>query len=295
MLACVHEEPFRVADTGTSDPFLPGPPARITANGGPDDQVSFLPDGSAFVYHLRGWGGANGCVGLMAAGKSRAGRVLCPQGPDAPGTAYSLPAVSPTGRLAFILSRQTPSYAALVTAPLADPRDTVPATLIPFTTLVDHVIHFDIQDLAWLRGDTLAVLADGTVYLAAPGQLARDWMPVPLPGSAAGIGSNPDGSVLYAQTGRSVTAWDPGSGTLSNVFTFDTPAIGLVQVGRRDLVAMTPGGLVRVSRSDGRISPIETYGLIIRETALAWDGNDLIVSAQDTAGSITTDLYRLQW
>ncbi|MGE3526974.1 MAG: hypothetical protein AB7I33_13715, partial [Gemmatimonadales bacterium] len=267
----------------------------LTANGGPDDQVSFLPDGSAFIYHLRGWGGANGCLGLMPVGRSRVSRVLCPQGPDAPGTAYSRPAVSPTGRLAFILSRQTPSYNALVTAPLADPRDTVPATLIPFTTLADHVTHFDVQDLAWLRGDTLAVLADGTVYLAAPGQLARDWMPVPLPGSAGGIGSNPDGSVLYAQIGRTVAAWNPGSGMLPDVFTFDAVPIGLVQVGRHDLVAMTPGGLIRVDRSDGSISPIGTYGLVILETALAWDGSDLIVSAQDTAGPITTDLYRLRW
>src|SRR5262245_52479046 len=49
-LACSHTDPFSVPPYGTTQPFDPTPPVRLTLNEGADRQASWLPDGSGIVY-----------------------------------------------------------------------------------------------------------------------------------------------------------------------------------------------------------------------------------------------------
>ncbi|MBA3659572.1 MAG: PD40 domain-containing protein [Gemmatimonadales bacterium] len=48
--ACDHTAPVSDPPATSDRPFVPGDPARLTLNAGPDRSPAWLPDGSAIVY-----------------------------------------------------------------------------------------------------------------------------------------------------------------------------------------------------------------------------------------------------
>lgn len=290
--ACSHSEPFPPIDFGTDRPVDPGPPARLTANPGADGEISFTPDGKLLVYGLD-----QQCIGFLPAHQARDSRWMCPDTAAHIATHYSYPAVSPSGRLAFVIKWQL--YKTIVVAPLADLRDTSEVIPVPFVTTVDGITHTAISRLAWLRGDTLAILADGVVYLTDPASTARPriFLPIPLPDSAYSMQPGPGGSSLYLRVTSDprVLVWDKTTGGLSTFYNLNASPDGPVAVGTRQLAAATPGALLRINLADGRTDTVPTFNLVIGELAMLPDGSDIIASAVDTtppAGG-GTDLYRL--
>lgn len=291
--ACAHSEPFPPGDFGTDRPFDPGPPARITANTGSDGEISFTPDGKSLVYGL-----SRICIGFLPAHEARDSAWLCPDTAQHLADHYSYATLSPTGQLAFVLSQQR--YKTIVVAPLADVRDTSDVIPVPFVTTVDGIMHMEITRLSWLRGDTLAILTDGQVYLTDVASRVRPrvFFPLPLPDSAYSMEPDPDGGVLYLRvTGDPrVLAWNLTTGGLSTFYDLGTIGDGLASVGTRHLAVVTPGALLRINLEDGRTDTIPTFNLVIGELAMLPDGSDIIVSAVDTtppAPVVSTDLYRL--
>jgi hypothetical protein len=296
LLACGHTDPFEQQETGTDVPFEPGPPARLTANLGPDAEISFLPDGSELLYTLN-----DRCLGFLPAHMARARDWRC--GPLQEGVlnGYRFATVSPDNRIALQLRRQRefesgPFYQAIITARLDDLADTNEVTPVPFVSAVDGRLHRELQQLAWLRGDTIAILTDSMVYLTDPADTVfpRRFVPLPLPGKVASIQSGREGSVLYLRMyfDNRVQVWDLGTGSLSVIHDFRSTPISAVAVGRRHLVAAIPGAVLRVHLSQLRVDTIAAAGLNITELAIAPDGSDIIASALGNA-SPSTDLYRL--
>src|SRR4026209_1690447 len=62
LLGCGHSEPFTNPDTGTDQPFDPGPPVRLTANRGGDFAPAW-PGGGAAPPGGAPWGGRGGGTG----------------------------------------------------------------------------------------------------------------------------------------------------------------------------------------------------------------------------------------
>jgi hypothetical protein len=292
--ACSHSEPFPPGDYGTDRPYDPGPPARLTANTGSDGEISFTPDGKFLVYGL-----SRRCIGFLPAHQARDSEWLCPDTAQHLADHYSYGTLSPTGQLAFVLSQQR--YKTVVVAPLADIRDTSDVIPVPFLTTVDGIWHDEITRLSWLRGDTLAILADGVVYLTDVASRARPrvFLPLALPDSAYSMEPDPAGGILYLRVAGDprVLAWDLTTGGLSTFYDLGTIGDGLASVGTRHLAVVTPGALLRINRENGRTDTIPSFNLVIGEVAMLPDGSDIIVSAVDTTpGSPamgTTDLYRL--
>lgn len=300
LAACSHSQPFSPPDTGSDIPLDPGPPARLTRNPAEDGQISFTPDGRFLIYSFA-WGYGYGparCLALLPVHRARDSRWLCPVKDPYVADGYSQPTVSAGGQVAFVLTRQHayeqfPFYEGLLAAPLSDLRDTAEVTPIPFMT-PDGVRHQGITRAVWLNEDTLAIQADGALYLADLTVRPRHLTPVALPGPPLSIEAVPAGGRLYLTlSGDSrVLVWSP-AGALTTLFDFGAAAPSLVQVGNRALAVLTDSGVALVDLADGRMTPVPTYGLEIGELAFAPDGSDLIASAVDTTVSPASDLYRL--
>lgn len=301
-VAC-HTEPFPPFDTGTDQPFDPGPPARLTANLGNDQEISFTPDGGELVYSLD-----QACVAFLPALQARDSVWLCAPEVQGESDSYGHPAVSAGRRMAFLLTRQlaqtpSPFYKAVMVGPLADLGDTSEVIPVPFVTTVDGVLHLGITRLAWLRGDTLAILADGAVYLTDPASTTRPrvFVRLPLPGPVYAMQPGPGGSVLYLRLAGDtrVLAWELATAGISTFRDFAAAdSASQVAVGDQYIAAAIPGAVLRINLVNGRTDTIPTFNLVILELAMRRDGSDLIASAVDTAGlpppgGRTTDLYRL--
>ncbi|HEV8125568.1 MAG TPA: hypothetical protein VGP80_15065 [Gemmatimonadales bacterium] len=301
-VAC-HTEPFPPLDTGTDQPFDPGPPARLTANRGNDEEISFTPDGGELVYSLD-----QACVAFLPAHQARDSVWLCAPEVQGESDSYGHPAVSASRHMAFLLTRQrddepAPFYKAVVVGPLADLGDTSEVIPVPFVTSVDGVLHLRITRLAWLRGDTLAILADSAVYLTDPASATRPrvFVRLPLPGAVYSMQPGPGGSVLYLRLAGDtrVLAWDMATAGLAIFHDFGVADnTGQVAVGDHYLAAAIPGSVLRINLLNGHTDTIPTFNLVILELAIRRDGTDLVASAVDTSGlpppqPRTNDLYRL--
>ncbi len=300
LLAGCHSEAFTTPDNGTNRPFDPGPPARITVDGGDDRQISFMPGGKYLVYTQAGAFTGLGCFGFLRAGQARDSALVCvPRSGDTT-TAYGHPAVSSDRRLAFEMARALDFafgyfYQAILVAPLADLRDTTEITPVPFRS-TDGVLHQDITTLAWLKGGDLAILADNLVYRTTPGDMVRPrvYTTLALPGPVHFIQPSPDGSILYFQLSGDarIQAYNVASGLVSVAYDGNGIDAGPFALGNRDLVALGGGMLVRVDLQRGTIRTSPTYDLIISEIAVTPTGGDVIVAAVDTTGPTTMDLFR---
>lgn len=292
-LAGCHTEPFQLPDNGTSTPFDPGPPPRLTMNRGDDEEISFTPDGE-LLYTV-----SRTCFAFVPAGKVRAREWRCPPEEVGISDGYRFGAVSPGERIAFQLTRfrsfsAGPFYQAILVARLDDLRDSSEVTPVPFVTPVDGVLHQEIRRLAWLRGDTLAILADDAVYLTDPDNPSRprSYVRLPLPGQVSSIQSR-GGALLYLHLrGDSrVLAWDLRTSSLVQVHDFGVSVLAFA-VGASSLAAHLGGVVERVELGANRRDSFPSYGLTIGEMAMAPDGSDIVVSARNPGP--TSDLYRLK-
>ena len=79
ILAGCDSEPFAAPNNRTRDPFDPGPPARLTVNGGTDYQISFTPDGRYLLYTMGDNGLIpRGCLGFLPVHEARDSAIVCP-------------------------------------------------------------------------------------------------------------------------------------------------------------------------------------------------------------------------
>ncbi|MEO8295483.1 MAG: hypothetical protein ABI613_08220 [Gemmatimonadota bacterium] len=294
-LGCSHSEPFPPGNFATDQPFIQGPPARLTAQTGDDDDLRLTPDGS-FVYVVN-----HQCMAFLLPHQARDSRWICPPRFQFVTDGYGLPVLSQSRRLAFVLTRQFenagyPFYKALLVAPFSDIRDTTEVIPIPFRSVVDDLFHLSVRRAAWLRSDTLAILTDGLVYLTDPADTTRPrpFVRLALSGVSS-MESSRDGASLYFKlAGDSrIQALKMEGRTLSTVFDFGADSVGLFTIGQEHLAAATAGELTRIHLGTGSSTRFATYGLEIRDLAMTADGSDIVVSAVDIAGNGTSDLYRL--
>jgi hypothetical protein len=299
LLACGHSEPFPPLDQGTDVPFRPGPPDRLTANTGTDEEISFTPDGRDLMYVLN-----RQCLGFIPAHQARAREWRC--APPVPGISdrYRFPALNAAGRLAFMVTRQRefeagPFYQAVLVARLSDLRDSAEVTPVPFRSVVDDVLHPEISQLVWVRGDSLVIVADGIVYLTDPRNRTqpRAYERLALPGPAYSVQSGRGGRVLYLRVqGESrVIEFDLASRTVNTFYDFGNTPAGVVVVGPRNMVTAIPGAVLKIGLGNGAIDTFPAPGLQIRELAMTPDGSDIVAAAlEPPPQQRATDLYRLR-
>ena len=302
LVACGHSEPFRAPDPGTDQPFDPGPPARLTVNVGADGQPSFSPDGSRFIYSFDDWtNGTDRCLGVILTGRARVSQVLCPTVDAFSDDRMQQPALSTSGRVAYYLARQSPTgfgpyYEAVIASSLSDPRDTTEVRPIPFST-PDGVLHAQVERLAWVHGDSLAILTDGRIYLVDPDDPTHLFRTLPVPGFVTGMAPERTGDRLYVTLGGDSTAYSfaLGSGGLAVIHDFTWAGIPTgFQVGGRRMIATAQAGLIDVDLADGTQELLNTLDLIVYDFALSPDGHRMVLEAVDTTVSPSADLYVLE-
>jgi hypothetical protein len=301
LLGCSHSEPFTNPDTGTDQPFDPGPPVRITANRGGDLEPAWLADGSGMVYSVADPGRRDRdiCLGLLPAGGDRQSELWCdvPDGFErSDGVLAAGP--GPDGRLAFLassagLTSAVPEDIGLRVAPTVDPTGGVETLRLPYPRgagLVNWA-----GRLRWVQGERLAFLGQTLKvrqscagFVCSPPETTVTSLGVELlqlashaasalPGTAqaTGLATIADGAVvLYTLPGDSrVFRRNLASGAVSVAHDFGAAGIArdLDAAGTR-LVAVVGGLVGQVADPD--LGPIQwDSGGVLHLVDLA-DGSD---------------------
>lgn len=171
-LACSHTDPFSTPPYGTTQPFDPTPPVRLTFNEAADRGASWLPDGSGILYSSQQEGRRDGDVCLAelppTGGSQR--RLVCdltPGGVDST-NAIEWPVVGPGGRLAFVKSSGarravSPIQAAVAVASGLDPSSAADVQPIPYT-IPGEPRHSAVTQLRWLPDGRLIFVGGQVVY-----------------------------------------------------------------------------------------------------------------------------------
>src|SRR5882672_3924905 len=142
VLACGHTEPFSTQPYGTTAPFDPTPPVRLTFNTGPDRGASWLPDGSGILYSAQqpGRPDFDVCLAELPPDGGAQRRLVCDLSSADAGliNAFESPAAGTDGRLAFVkasalLGNPNPSREGLVVAPALDASNATEVQRIPYT------------------------------------------------------------------------------------------------------------------------------------------------------------------
>ncbi len=172
VLACGHTEPFSSPPYGTTQPFDPTPPARLTLNTGPDRGASWLPDGSGILYSAQQptRKDFDVCLAELPPDGGSQRRLVCDlSGSDSGQTnTFESPAAGTDGRLAFVqasglVGNPNPSVERLAVAPGLDGSNAVEVQRIPYT-LPGEPPHSGITQIRWLAEHRLVYLAEAVVY-----------------------------------------------------------------------------------------------------------------------------------
>jgi WD40 repeat protein len=285
-LACSHTDPFSTPPYGTTQPFDPAPPVRLTFNEAADRGASWLPDGSGILYSSRQEGRRDGDVCLAelppTGGSQR--RLVCdltPGGVDST-NAIEWPVVGPGGRLAFVKASGarravSPIQQAVAIASGLDPSSSADAQPIPYT-IPGEPRHSAVTQLRWLPDGRL-IFVGGQVVYRAPG------VGLPLDTLVSGLKL----VVLDPVTPSAGPAVLPGTDFATGV----TPGLS------SDEIFYTVGGDTRVFRlvlSSGEVSVLHDFGTagIARDLHLAGSRLAAIVGGR-VAFSADPDLGQLQW
>jgi hypothetical protein len=260
-LACGHTDPFSTPPYGTTQPFDPTPPVRLTFNEAADRGPAWLPDGSGILYSSRQEGRQDGDVCLAelppTGGSQR--RLVCdlsPTGVDST-NAIEWPAVGPGGRLAFVKASGarravSPNQVAVAVAAGLDPSSSADVQPVPYT-IPGEPRHSAVTQLRWLPDGRL-IFVGGQVVYRPPG------LGLPLDTLVAGLKlvvvdpSSPDAGPVAL----------PGTDFATGV----TPGLS------SDEIFYTVGGDTRVFRlvlSSGEVSVVHDFGAsgIARDPHLA--------------------------
>jgi hypothetical protein len=271
LLGCGHSEPFTNPNTGTDQPFDPGPPVRLTANPGGDLQPAWTADGSGLLYSVSDPARQDGdvCLGLIPAGGARQSEHWCdvPEGFRRSDAIYAA-GPGPDGRTAFLASATSltnfnPEHTGIRVSPGLDPNDGTEALHLPYhrgTGLVNWA-----GRLHWVEGGRLAYLGQ-TFKVRQRCQFACDppdttvtslgielldlasGVPAALPGTvqATGLAIIADGAVvLYTLAGDSrIYRRNLASGEVTVAHDFGAAGIARDLDASATRVAAVVGGLV---------------------------------------------------
>jgi hypothetical protein len=263
VLACGHTDPFSTPPYGTTQPFDPTPPVRLTLNDGPDRDASWLPDGSGLMYSAQQLGRPDFdvCLAELPPEGGTQRRLVCDLSlSDANLTnAFQSPVAAADGRLAFVKASGSvtgfnPSAEALAIAPGLDGANATSVLRIPYT-LPSEPTHDGIAQVRWLREDALVYLAEAVDirYPCPPPQCTLDTM-------ATGLAV----AVLNLSPGGGSPAVLPGTTFASGVATGST----------EDEVYFTLNGDTRVYRrvlSTGDQTVVHDFGAagVVRDVHVA--------------------------
>jgi hypothetical protein len=162
-LACNHTDPFSTPPYGTTTPFDPTPPARLTLNQGPDRDPVWRQDGSGVLYstQLLSRPDADVCLAELPATGGTQRRLDCDVsgGGAAVTEVIATPALSSEGRLAFVRASSSvggsnPSLEQIVVAPTLDPTGASEVQHIPYT-IPGEPAHSAVIHLRWLTAERL--------------------------------------------------------------------------------------------------------------------------------------------
>ncbi len=169
---CGHTEPFTTPSVGSTQPFDPTPPIRITLNQAADRGASWLPDGSAILYSAEQAGrhDKDVCLAELPPTGGRQRRLVCDLSSTGSGAteAVESPVVAPDGRLAFVKSSGaigaiSPDHGAVSVAPGTDPSAGVEVQAIPYT-IAGEPRHNAVRQLRWQRADRLVFVGSQWTY-----------------------------------------------------------------------------------------------------------------------------------
>lgn len=247
-LACGHTDPFSTPPYGTTQPFDPTPPVRLTLNLGADRSPSWLPDGSGIIYSSQqlGRSDADVCLAELPATGGTQLRLVCDLsrlGSDT-NNAIESPAVSADGRLAFVKAASTiggtnPSRERLSVAPTLDAANAAEVQIIPYTPPGEPT-RTGIQALRWLGTDHL-------IFVGGLATTHSDCVRCPVDTIASGL---------------KVDLLDLAGGVLSPLPGTDF-ASGLSVGGSGDEIYFTLSGDTRVFRrtlSSGETAVVHDFG-----------------------------------
>ena len=166
LAACSHSEPFTAPDEPLEAPLSPAVPVRLTyADGGPTAPTWTL-DGDSVLYSYIRQGGAfssreEGCLAVLPASGGTIRREICSRSvfPTQFGDIFDLPALSPSGRLAFFHRGQAAAEGtgaeAILVAPFDTPSAYVLVRTFPFQADVFYVAP---TSVSWLDDSRLVFI-----------------------------------------------------------------------------------------------------------------------------------------
>jgi hypothetical protein len=171
-LGCGHTDPFSAPPFGTTQPFDPSPPVRLTLNESADRGASWLPDGSGILYSAQQLGRPDHDVCLAelppTGGSQR--RLVCDlSGAGADSTnAIESPVISPDGRLAFVraggqIGAAGPDREAVAVAPASEASGAVNVQPVPYT-IPGEPRHNAVRQLRWQAADRLVFIGGHVAY-----------------------------------------------------------------------------------------------------------------------------------
>jgi Tol biopolymer transport system component len=170
---CDHGAPFTPALPAEPGPFAPGVPARLTFNGADDRTVSWLPDGSAFIYsseELEDPADHDRCLLIMPSSGGTVSRSICEQRPGHQDSTdvFQSPVVSAGGRLLYLravsrIGNQKSPRMELALATLDEPVPAPVVTPVPYFANSGKT-HSFVASPAWLDDEHFVYLAQYLWY-----------------------------------------------------------------------------------------------------------------------------------
>jgi hypothetical protein len=285
LFACGHTDPFAIPPFGTTQPFDPTPPVRLTFNESADRGASWLPDGSGILYSAQQLGRADAdvCLAELPPGGGSQRRLVCDLAREDANLTNALesPAAGVDGRLAFLavsnsIGGTNFTTEALTVAPALDGAGAAMVQRLPYT-LPGEPEHSWVTQISWQGENRLLYLAGLTAIrrpcplcvldtittglkaalldLSAPGAV-----PVVLPGTdfASGVSPGATGDEVFYTLNGDTRVYRRVLSTGDQSVVHDFGAAGIardVQTAGGRLTA-TVGGRVHFE-SDAILGPVQ--------------------------------------
>lgn len=223
LLGCAHDAPFSPGVYTPREPPATGPFVRLTYNPGADLGPVWLPDASGFLYTTERLDrpDRDRCLAQLPAVGGSITSEVCARGAAADDSvnAYSSPAVSEDGRLAYVRASAplvvgwplTPRYHELVLGTLANPQQVSVLERLPYIAPSGHT-HNEASQLHWLSDSVLIYLAQRVVYIQpCAGCTLFDTVATGVEVVRLGFGTSPPSLTIVAGT-DSASSIDVGGG-----------------------------------------------------------------------------------
>jgi hypothetical protein len=284
-LACGHTDPFAAPPYGTTQPFDPTPPIRLTLNASADREASWLPDGSGILYSAQPFGrnDFDVCLAELPPGGGSQRRLVCDLTSLDGGTTNAIdwPVVAADGKLAFVKASNTiggtgPSLEAIAVAPRLDATIASSVQPIPYT-IPGESPQTAVAALRWLGDSRLVYVGSAVAYRRPCESCLRDTLvagrevvvldvsvspavPVPVAGTgfASGVSRGASDDEIYYTVGGDTRVFRLVLSTGEVSVAHDFGAAGIardVHVAGGRLTA-TVGGRVAVT-VDPQLGPIQ--------------------------------------